>query len=105
MDEALKPGDRVAVRQWAPPGHVRTPWYLRGREGVIERELGHFPNPEELAYGHRGTPKPLFRVRFTMAEVWGAGAERPEDTVDAEIYAHWLTPVGDETPEVPADAA
>jgi nitrile hydratase len=29
-----------------------------------------------------------------MAEVWGNRAERPDDTLDAEIYGHWL----DETP-------
>ena len=33
------------------------------------------------------------RVRFTMAEIWGADAEVPDDTLDAEIYAHWLEEV------------
>jgi nitrile hydratase len=31
------PGARVRVRRADPPGHVRTPWYCRGRAGVIER--------------------------------------------------------------------
>jgi len=35
---------------------------------------------------------PLHRVRFTMAEVWGDQAEIPTDTIEAEIYAHWLEP-------------
>lgn len=83
---------RVRVRAWAPPGHVRTPWYLRGRVGEVERALREFPNPEALAYGQPAAKVPLFRVRFTMAEVWGDAAERPEDTVDAEIYGHWLEP-------------
>lgn len=90
--------ERVRVRRWAPPGHVRTPFYLRGKTGVIERRLGPFPNPEERAYGHPGREVELVRVRFTAAEVWGPDAERPDDTIDAEIYAHWL-----ETPET-ADA-
>ncbi|MCY4179367.1 MAG: nitrile hydratase subunit beta, partial [Litoreibacter sp.] len=34
--------------------------------------------------------KPLYRVRFSMAEIWGDGAEHPEDTLDAEIYEHWI---------------
>ena len=34
----FKPGDRVAVRVADPPGHIRTPWYIRGHTGVIERE-------------------------------------------------------------------
>ncbi len=87
--------DRVRVKTMMPPGHVRTPAYLRGKTGVIERRLGRFGNPEELAYGRHGDERDLVRVRFTMAEVWGAGAERPDDTVDAEIFAHWLEPAKD----------
>lgn len=92
-----KMGERVRVKAAMPPGHVRTPAYLRGKEGVIERPLGAFPNPEELAYGQKAAKRDLFRVRFTMAAVWGDAAERPDDTLDAEIYAHWLEEVGDAT--------
>ena len=49
-------GDRVAVKSVFPPGHRRTPWYIRGKHGVIERICGAFPNPEELAYGFDGEP-------------------------------------------------
>ena len=85
--------ERVRVREIWPPGHVRTPAYLRGRTGVVERRLGAFPNPELCAYGHQGAAQPLVRVRFTMGEIWGDAAERPDDTIDAEIYAHWLEPL------------
>ncbi|MGR3757080.1 MAG: SH3-like domain-containing protein [Tranquillimonas sp.] len=84
--------ERVRVKSWAPPGHVRTPAYLRGRIGKIERPLGRFANPEQLAYGLAAEAVPLYRVRFRMADLWGDAAERPEDTLDAEIYAHWLEP-------------
>ena len=84
--------ERVRVRAMMPPGHVRTPAYLRGKRGVIERALRPFPNPEQAAYGLPAPETMLYRVRFTMAELWGAGAERPEDTLDAEIFAHWLEP-------------
>ncbi len=87
--------ERVRVRSMMPPGHVRTPAYLRGKVGEIERSLGAFPNPEELAYRQKATARPLYRVRFTMAEVWGAEAENPDDTLDAEIFAHWLIPLDD----------
>ena len=33
-----------------------------------------------------------------MAELWGDRAERPDDTLDAEIYAHWLEEVPDHAP-------
>lgn len=82
--------ERVRVKTMMPPGHVRTPAYLRGKEGVIERRLPAFPNPEKLAYRLEAEQRRLYRVRFTMEEVWGAGAERPDDTIDAEIYEHWL---------------
>lgn len=82
----------VRVRADMPPGHIRTPAYLRGKVGVIERTLGPFPNPEQLAYRHTGTPLQLHRVRFTMQEIWGPQTETPHDTLEAEIYAHWLDP-------------
>ena len=87
------PGDRVLVRRAFPPGHIRTPWYIRGKSGVIERICGEFGNPEELAYGRDGTPKqPLYRVRFRQNEVWDDYAESPSDTIDVEIFEHWLEP-------------
>lgn len=82
--------DVVRVRMDIPPGHIRTPYYLRGKSGVIERTLGPFPNPEALAYGVTADLGQLLRVRFDMAEVWGAAAEHPTDILEAEIYAHWL---------------
>ncbi|MDG1338386.1 MAG: nitrile hydratase subunit beta [Paracoccaceae bacterium] len=84
---------RVRVKTMMPPGHIRTPAYIRGKVGEIERTLGPFGNPEQLAYGIDAERLPLLRVRFTMAEVWGDAAERPSDTLDAEIYAHWLEEV------------
>lgn len=88
--------ERVRVSEMIPPGHIRTPFYLRGKVGEIERKLGPFGNPEQLAYGLQAEKLPLLRVRFTMAEVWGEGAENPEDLIEAEIYAHWLTAVEDD---------
>ena len=87
----FRPGDRVTVRAAKPPGHVRTPFYIRGHSGVVERVCGSYPNPEELAYARPGLPaQPLYRVRFLQREVWPDYAGRPEDTIDIEIYQHWL---------------
>ncbi len=85
------PGDAVRVATGHAPGHIRTPWYLRGRVGRVERICGDFANPEELAFHRSGLPpRALYRVRFTMKEIWGERAERGEDTLDAEIFEHWL---------------
>ncbi|HZQ74618.1 MAG TPA: SH3-like domain-containing protein [Burkholderiales bacterium] len=86
-------GQAVRVKASYPPGHRRTPFYIRGKRGTIERICGSFPNPEELAYGFDGEPKRvLYRVRFPQKEVWPdyRGAER--DLLELEIYEHWLDP-------------
>ncbi len=85
-------GDRVHVVEAEPPGHVRTPGFLRGRGGVVLRHMGDFPNPERLAYGMNGLPRlALYQVLFTMDEVWaGEGAYAARDTVAADIYETWL---------------
>jgi nitrile hydratase len=93
MSAAFSAGDRVRVRRAYPPGHVRTPFYIRGKTGIIERVLGDFPNPEELAYGRSGEPRQtLYRVRFLQPDVWSDYAGMLADTVDIEIYQHWLEP-------------
>ncbi len=85
------PGDHVRVREAYPIGHVRTPFYIRGKSGVIERLCGSYPNPEELAYARSGLPaEPLYRVRFRQADVWDAYDGGQDDTVDIEIFQHWL---------------
>lgn len=86
-------GAPVRLRVMDPPGHVRAPWYLRGKTGVIERDLGETGDPEALAYGRTNAPRRrLYRVRFDMAEVWGEAAERSGDRIDAEIFDNWLEP-------------
>lgn len=92
MTATFQSGDRVRVRSLNPPGHVRTPWYVRGKVGVVERVLAQFGNPEELAYGRREMAQWLYRVRFQQAELWPDYGGQPGDTVDVEIYQHWLEP-------------
>ena len=87
-------GDKVIVRHANPPGHRRTPTYIRGRQGVIERICGAYPNPEELAYGFDGKPeKVLYRVRFLQTHVWPGYAGAANDIIELEIFEHWLEPI------------
>ena len=84
-------GERVRVRNTAPLGHIRTPFYIRGHAGVIERYCGAFPNPEELAQMRDGLPaQPLYRVRFRQKEVWPDYRGGEADVLEIEIYQHWL---------------
>ena len=86
-------GDAVRVKRRYPPGHRRTPFYIRGKAGVIERICGAFPNPEELAYGFDGEPvKVLYRVRFAQKDVWPEYRGPERDVIELEIFEHWLEP-------------
>ena len=87
------PGARVRVRRAFPPGHVRTPYYARGAAGEVERVCGAFDNPEELAFGRDGRPaRILYRVRFAQTALWPGYDGPPGDTLDIELYEHWLEP-------------
>jgi len=89
----FKTGERVRVMKSYPPGHLRTPYYIRGCEGEVERLCGAFPNPEELAQMRDGLPaQPLYRVRFRQQEVWPDYRGAAADVVEIEIYQHWLEP-------------
>jgi hypothetical protein len=97
ISDAIEPrfraGDRVEVRKAFPIGHVRTPFYIRGKTGAIERLCGIYGNPEELAYARSGQPmQPLYRVRFLQCEIWPKYQGNAADSVDVEIYQHWLEP-------------
>ena len=84
-------GQEVQVRRATPPGHVRTPYYCRGATGRVERICGQFHNPEELAYGRADHEAlTLYRVRFRMADLWGGYSGPESDTVEIELYEHWL---------------
>jgi len=93
----FEPGTAVRVRNAHPPGHLRTPYFVRGASGVVERICGEFPNPETLAYGRDGLPRqPLYRVRFNQQKLWPSYAGPAHDTIDVEIYEHWLEPAAGE---------
>lgn len=87
----FRPGERVRVLKAYPLGHVRTPYYVRGCTGTVERICGSFANPEELAQMRKGLPRlPLYRVRFLQKDIWPDYSGGPDDVVEVEIYQHWL---------------
>lgn len=91
------PGDMVRVRNdWPESGpnrvHIRTPHFLRGQLGTIERRLGEFPNPEDLAFSRPADPSVLYQVKFQQRVLFPDGKGNPADTLAADIYEHWLEP-------------
>lgn len=109
---AFKTGDSVVVRRedsavrFRKP-HLRTPGYLFGAPGTIERYCGVFADPEFLAF--RGDPlakQHLYRVRFSQQILWPEqdGNNENVDTVDVEVYESWLTdPIYEDDDEVGAN--
>jgi nitrile hydratase subunit beta len=92
-ESKFKPGQRVKVMKAYPLGHVRTPFYIRGHTGTIERLCGAFANPEELAQMRDGLPpQPLYRVRFLQKDVWPDYRGSAKDVLEVEIFQHWLEP-------------
>ena len=76
----------MRVKTMMPPGHIRTPSYLRGKTGIVERRLGAFGNPEEQAYGRIGDRRELLRIRFRMGDIWGAEAENSGAAIFTQMF-------------------
>lgn len=86
-------GQRVTVRSLEDSGHVRTPAYIRGKQGLVTSVVGAFPDPELLAYRKPAPPRPLYEVTFEHEVVWGPDAPGlPGDHVRLDLYEHWLVP-------------
>ena len=87
-------GARVRVKDDWPetrgPVHIRTPHYLRGLQGTVARQLGSYPNPEDLAFARQPAQRTLYHVTFDQPSVWQEGSAG--DQLLVEIYEHWLEP-------------
>lgn len=89
------PGTRVTVKDDWPerrgPCHIRTPHYLRGRPGTVQRMLGAFANPEDLAFARPAPKRVLYHVLFEQPPLFNEG--EAGDEVLVEIFEHWLEPI------------
>jgi len=86
-------GDRVQVLHLGKAGHVRIPFYVRGKLGVVVQYCGRYLNPEDLAVGRTdGRTIDLYRVKFAQRDLWPADGLPEQDTLVIEIYDHWLAP-------------
>jgi len=93
MAAKFKPGDRVRIRVGSPPGHFRTPAYVQGKIGSVERIQGEFLNPESLAHGGDGLPRRfLYLVSLGQADLWAKYPASLQDKLFIDIYEHWLEP-------------
>ena len=89
----FKPGDMVRVMHLGKLGHVRIPFYVRGKCGEIIHYCGSYLNPEDLAIGVTSGPvQDLYRVKFNNAELWPDDNQSLGFILTIEIYDHWLEP-------------
>jgi nitrile hydratase subunit beta len=85
-------GDPVRARAAKPTGHCRTPFYLRGKRGVVVRRLGEFPNPEELSSITARDCRRSYFIRWNShtTSCGAPGSEGRGTRIAADLYQHWL---------------
>lgn len=84
-------GQAVRVADRPHEGHHRTPTYLKGKTGRIERVHPSFANPENRAYGGDGLPKrALYLVSISQRDLWPQYRGSATDRVYADVFEHWL---------------
>ena len=84
-------GQPVTVAARAHRGHHRTPSYIKGKTGRIERVHAAFRNPETSAYGKDGLPEvPLYLVSFARSDLWPNARAGGGHRVYVDVFEHWL---------------
>lgn len=89
----FREGERVRVKSHFRAGHVRTPFYIKGKTGWVQDCWGEFLNPESLGHGGDGLPRVrLYRVGFHQRDVWDRYDAAAHDKIFVDIFEHWLEP-------------
>jgi nitrile hydratase beta subunit-like protein len=84
-------GDRVSVRRGSPQESGSTPYYVRGKSGVVEEVCEAFTNSGHTASDPAGTsPRQSYRMRFLAREVWPELPGAPGETLAIRISEDWL---------------
>ena len=89
-------GDAVTIKSDEVDHHHRTPWFIKGKPGVVRAISGPFFDPESRAHGGDGIPRRLlYHVEFDPGEVWGGRySESGADLLLVDVYEQWLEPRG-----------
>ena len=96
MTTRFRIGDRVRIVDRKERSHHRVPAYAKGCVGVIERACKSYGRPELLATNEPGKhPTTVYRVRLLQSSIWPDYDGAPHDTLDIEIFEHWLRPASD----------
>ena len=91
MTHKFNVGDRVKIKVEVPGGTNRTPFFIRGKKGVIVYYHGLAWNSRDLSYGGTGEPKlPLYGVSFHMAHLYDEDPDFLGDRVLVDVWEDWL---------------
>lgn len=85
-------GDRVQIDARSLARHHRVPAYAKGRIGHIAKVCGVHDEPECIAFGKQQVLRRLYRVRLQQTDLWHEYTGSAADTLDIEIFDHWLQP-------------
>jgi nitrile hydratase len=83
-------GQTVRIADRSPAVHHRVPGYAKGHIGVIERVCGEHGQPERYIRGDGSPQTRLYRVRIAQPELWPDYPGPEQDSLDIEIFEHWL---------------
>jgi hypothetical protein len=93
-------GDRVSVRLRSSQEGGSTPYYVRGKSGIVE-EVGEASNNPVQLLADRGAttpPRKIYRMRFAAREVWPVSPGAPGDTLALRISEDQLEPSATNSP-------
>ncbi len=84
-------GDHVIARNLNPPGHTRSPRYVRSHRGVIRYDWGTFVFPNAHAHGLSAKPQHCYSVEFKVRELWGKDFPARE-LINVDLWEAYLEP-------------
>jgi nitrile hydratase subunit beta len=86
VGERFRPGEQVRASRTDPAHHTRIPRYVRGAVGTVVATEGRHPLPDLRSRGLPAEPEPVYGVRFTARELFGAG----DHTVTIALWESYL---------------
>lgn len=84
-------GDKVRSLNHQPAHHSRLPGYARGKRGEVIAVHGSHVFPDTNARFEGEQPQPLYTIRFSATELYGADAD-PSLCVNIEAWEPYLEP-------------
>ena len=87
-------GERVSIRKGSPRENDSTPYYVRGKPGIVEEICAPFTNPHRTASKPTGgAPLRTYRTRFWARDVWPELPGASGETFIIQLSEDWLMPL------------